>query len=176
MAIRVRDVKYLENKILLIRGHRVMIDADIAELYGKATKALNQAVKRNVKRFPEDFMFQLGADEKEEVVTICDHLEKLKYSKVLPFAFTEHGAIMIATILNTPRAVEMSVFVVRAFVRLREMLSERKELSRKLEELERKIGKHDEAIKTIILSIRGLMVQKTKKKPRKIGFKLEKDK
>ncbi|TAL36677.1 MAG: ORF6N domain-containing protein [Spirochaetes bacterium] len=148
-----------------------MIDADIAELYGVPTKALNQAVKRNPGRFPADFMFQLNEVEKDEVVTNCDHLARLKFSKALPHAFTEHGAIMLAAILNTPRAVEMSTFVVRAFIKLREILSVRKELSRKFEELERKVGLHDEAIKAIIQSIRGLMETGPKIKKRKIGFK-----
>jgi len=112
----------IENRILVIRGVRVMVDADLGELYGVPTKALNQAVKRNLNRFPSDFMFRLNATEKEEVVANCDHLAGLKYSKSLPFACTEHGAIMAASVLNSPRAVEMSVFIVRAFVKLREIL------------------------------------------------------
>ena len=109
----------IERSILFIRGQKVMLDADLADLYGVATKVLNQAVKRNMDRFPGDFLFQLTAEEKAEVVTDCDHLAKLKFSPVLPYAFTEHGAIMAASVLNSPQAVEVSVFVVRAFVRLR---------------------------------------------------------
>jgi len=112
----------IEKKILLIRGEKVMIDADIASLYGVATKVLNQAVKRNIERFPEDFMFQLTKEEKEEVVTNCDHLRQLKFSPNLPFAFTEHGAIMAATILNSPVAVQASIIVVRTFIRLRQKI------------------------------------------------------
>ena len=91
-------VERIENSILLIRREKVMLDADLAELYGVPTKALNQAVKRNIDRFPEDFMFQLTNQEKEEVVTNCDHLKRLKFSPNLPYAFTEHGAIMLATV------------------------------------------------------------------------------
>jgi hypothetical protein len=105
--------------ILMIRGHKVMVDADLANLYGVTTKRLNEQVKRNRERFPDDFMFQLTAEEKEQVVANCDHLARLKFSPAIPNVFTEHGAIMAASVLNTPRAVEMSVYVVRAFIRLR---------------------------------------------------------
>ena len=128
-------IERIENRILLIRGQKVMIDADLAELYGVPTRVLNQAVKRNSERFPEDFMFSLTPDEKPEVVTNCDHLARLKFSSSLPFAFTEHGAIMAANVLNSQRAVEASVYVVRAFVRQREMIASNKELTAKLNEL-----------------------------------------
>jgi hypothetical protein len=100
-----------------------MIDADLAALYGVATKRLNEQVKRNARRFPDDFCFQLSTAEKDEVVANCDHLVRLKFSPVRPYAFTEHGAIMAANMINGPRAEEMSVEVVRAFVRLREMIA-----------------------------------------------------
>ena len=102
------------QRILSIRGVRVMLDADLAELYAVPTKRLNEQVKRNLERFPVDFMFQLTPTEKKQVVANCDHLSRLKYSPHLPYAFTEHGAIMAAAVLNSPRAVEVSVFVVRA--------------------------------------------------------------
>ena len=126
----------VEQRILVIRGLKVMIDADLAELYGVPTKALNQAVKRNAERFPADFMFQLTSEEKAEVVTNCDHLARLKFSRVLPFAFTEHGAIQASNILASSQAVEMGVYVVRAFVRLREVLASSRELAAKLDALE----------------------------------------
>ena len=113
----------IQQRILLIRGEKVIVDADLAEAYGVTTKALNQAIRRNLHRFPEDFMFQLTKQEKLEVVTNCDHLQKLKYSPVNPRVFTEHGAIMAASVLNSPKAVEVSVFVVRAFVQLREVIA-----------------------------------------------------
>lgn len=116
-------------RILLIRGEKVIIDADLAEFYGVNTKVLNQAVRRNINRFPADFMFQLTKEEKIEVVTNCDHLQNLKYSSVNPYVFTEHGALMVASILNSVRAVEVSVFIVRAFVQLRRSVKGHDELS-----------------------------------------------
>lgn len=141
----------------------------MATLYGVSTKVLNQAVKRNIKRFPEDFMFQLTPEEKQEAVTVCDHLSRLKFSSSLPYAFTEHGAIMVASVLNTERAMEVSVFVVRAFVKFREMISTNKELAHKLTELEHKVGKHDDTIKSLVVAIRQLMTPPEQKK-KKIGF------
>ena len=165
-------VEIIEQRILLIRGQRVMLDADLAALYGTTTKRLNEQVKRNLDRFPEDFMFQLTKKEKAEVVAICDHLANLKFSPVLPNAFTEHGAIMVASILNTKRAIQVSVFVVRAFVKLREMLATHKELAHKLTELERKLQNHDESIQSLVVAIRQLMAPREAKK-RPIGFLVE---
>jgi len=155
----------IESRILLVRGQRVMIDADLAELYGVPTKALNQALKRNRDRFPPDFGFRLSRSEKIEVVTNCDHLARLKYSPSVPYAFTEHGAIMAANVLNSPRAVAMSVHVVRAFVRLREVIASHKELVKRLDELE---GRYDEQFKVVFDAIRQLMAPPEPK--RKIGF------
>ncbi|MCE9569448.1 MAG: ORF6N domain-containing protein [Rhodocyclales bacterium] len=134
-----------------------MLDADLAELYGVTTKRLNEQVKRNPDRFPEDFMFQLNAEEKAEVVANCDHLGQLKYSPSLPYAFTEHGALMLGNVLKSSRAVEVSLLVVRAFVQIREMLSTHKELAAKLDQLERKVSSHDQAIAGLIDAIRQLM-------------------
>ena len=131
-------IERIERLILLIRGQRVLLDADLAALYGVTTKALNQAVKRNQKRFPPNFMFRLTYAEKGEVVTNCDHLANLKFSKSLPFAFTEHGAIQAANILNSPQAVKMGVYVVRAFVQVRQLLANHRELATRLNELEEK--------------------------------------
>ena len=135
-AVATQAVEAISSRIMVIRGQKVMIDTDLANLYGVPTKALNQAVKRNAGRFPEDFMFQLTAGEKAEVVTNCDHLAKLKFSKALPFAFAEHGAIQAANVLASPQAVEMGVYVVRAFVRLREVLASNRELASRLDVLE----------------------------------------
>jgi phage regulator Rha-like protein len=161
----------IEERILLIRGQRVMLDADLAELYGVNTKRLNEQVKRNRARFPEDFMFQLTTGEKTEVVANCDHLKRLRFSPVLPNAFTEHGAIMVASVLNTQRAIQVSVFVVRAFVKLREMLATHKELAQKLADLERKLENHDGAIRSLMVAIRQLMQPPEPKKRRPIGFR-----
>jgi hypothetical protein len=127
----------IERAILLIRGQKVMLDADLAALYGVTTKRLNEQVKRNRDRFPEDFMFQLTDEEKEKVVANCDHLKKLKFSPSLPYAFTEHGAVMLASILNSAVAVEVSIQVVRTFNRLREYVAHHKALAQKLDVLEK---------------------------------------
>jgi hypothetical protein len=129
---------HIARQILVIRGQKVMIDADLAALYDVPTKRLNEQVKRNPGRFPGDFVFALTRAERDEVVANCDHLQRLKFSPTMPFAFTEHGALMAASVLNTPRAVEVSLYVVRAFVRLRETLAAHKGLAAKLEELEQK--------------------------------------
>jgi ORF6N domain len=159
----------VDSRIVRVRNAQVIVDADLAEVYGVSTKALNQAVKRNIGRFPSDFRFQLTAGERDEVVTNCDHLARLKFSPVLPWAFTEHGAIMAASVLNSPRAVEMSVFVVRAFVRLRDLARTHTELAAKLNELERKVVVHDEGLKQVFTALRALI--ETPEKPRpQIGF------
>lgn len=159
----------IAQRILILREHKVMIDADLAELYGVDTKRLNEQVKRNIERFPSDFMFQLSAEEKAEVVANCDHLSKLKYSRTLPYAFSEHGALMLGNVLKSERAVEMSLLVVRTFVQLREMLSTNKELAARLLELERKVSGHDQAIVGLMNGIRELMKQ-PEGTSRPIGF------
>jgi len=166
-------IDQIEPMILTLREQKVILDADLARLYGTSTRALNQAVRRNGARFPADFMFSLTAVEKTEVVTNCDHLRSLKFSSTLPHAFTEHGAIMAATVLNTPRAVEVSVFVVRAFVKLRQVLAGHKELAQKLVELERKVGDHDDAIRSLVAAIRQLMAPPAETKRGRIGFARE---
>lgn len=174
-------VPQVERRILVIRGQKVMIDADLAELYGVPTKALNQAVKRNAERFPADFMFQLSAVEKAEVVTNCDHLVRLKFSKALPYAFTEHGAIQASNVLASPQAVEMGVYVVRAFVRLREVLASSRELAAKLDALEQKTerlslqhetfaGNTRVQLKQVFEALRQLMAPPAQTDKRPIGF------
>src|SRR5688572_25431848 len=131
----------IAQRILIIRGEKVMIDADLAELYGVQTRALNQAVKRNLERFPADFMFQLSAKEFENwrsQIVMSKPGARMGLRRP-PFAFTEHGALMAATVLNSHRAVEMSLYVVRAFVRMREVLATHKELAKKLAALERRV-------------------------------------
>jgi phage regulator Rha-like protein len=164
-------IERIERSILLIRGEKVMLDADLAEIYGVETKVLNQAVKRNAIRFPEDFMFQLTETEKTEVVTNCDHLTRIKFSPHLPFAFTEHGALMLANVLNSERAALTSVQVVRAFVRLRQILASNTELSRKLAALEKK---YDAQFKIVFEAIRQLMTPPEPKR-REIGFHVKYD-
>ena len=163
----------IEQRILLIRGEKVIIDADLAEFYCVPTKRLNEQVKRNKGRFPDDFVLQLTVDEKEQVVANCDHLSNLKYSRTLPHAFTEHGAIMVASVLNSERAVEMSVFVVRAFVRLRQYVLQHRELARRLDDLEQQLGSHDQRISALVEAIRQLMSQEVVPPQRRIGFSVE---
>ena len=158
------------TKILLIRGKKVMIDKDIAELYGVQTKRLNEQVKRNNKRFPDDFMFQLTQEEKDEVVANCDHLKTLKYSPNLPFVFTEYGAVMLASVLNSDRAIDVNIQIVRIFTRLKEMLLTNKDILLKLEQLENKVSGHDENIQMIFEALKQLL--NPPREPRKrIGFK-----
>jgi len=160
----------IEDRILLIRGEKVILDADLAALYGVPTKVLNQAVRRNVDRFPVDFMFRLTPKEKQQVVTICDHLASLKFSPSAPYAFTEHGVIMAASVLNSERAVEVSLYVVRAFIRLRQALASHKELARKLNDLTRRVDTHDHEIAALIDAIRELMAPPPEPKRKRIGF------
>ena len=164
----------IARQILVIRGQKVMIDADLAALYDVPTKRLNEQIKRNAERFPADFVFQLSRVERDEVVADCDHLGRLKFSPTMPFVFTEHGALMAASVLNSPRAVEVSLYVVRAFVELRETLASHKELAKRLDELESRIGRklatHDQAITGILEAIRQLMVPAEPVKKRRIGF------
>ncbi len=162
----------IDRAILFVRGQKVMLDSDLAVIYGVKTSRLNEQVKRNKDRFPQDFMFQLTAEEKQEVIANCDHLEKLKFSRTNPYAFTEHGTIMLANVLNTPTAIETSVLIVRAFVKLREILSTHKDLERKILELE---SKYDNQFKLIFGAIRELMHQEQVDHDRpKIGYKIGK--
>jgi hypothetical protein len=160
----------IENRILLIRGEKVIIDAELAGFYGVPTKRLNEQVKRNANRFPDDFMFQLTKSEKSEVGANCDHLENLKYSRSLPYAFTEHGAIMAASVLNTPRAIEVSVFIVRAFMKLRQFIAGRKELQRKISQIEKRLTDHDEQIVELVNLFKQLLNPEPPPKKRRIGF------
>lgn len=160
----------IEKRIYVIRGHKVMFDFDLAKLYGTTTGRLNEQVKRNQKRFPSDFVFQLTLAEKREVVANCDNLHHLKYAPVPPSVFTEHGALMAANVLNSLQAVRMSVLVIRAFVRLRELLGSNKDLARKVSDLERKFGNHDAQIRQIFEALHELM-DPPHTPSRRIGFK-----
>jgi hypothetical protein len=160
----------IEPLIFIIRGYRVLIDADLANLYGVKTKALNQAIKRNIERFPADFMFQLTSEEKQKLVTECDRFQRLKHSSAPPHALTEHGALMAANVLNSPHAIKMSVYVVRSFVKLRQLLSSNHQLSIKLDELERKLERHDSSIRAIVSKIRDLTEPVLPERRRRLGI------
>lgn len=160
----------IASRILLIRGRRVMLDSDLAELYGVATKRLNEQVKRNKARFPADFMFQLTPEEAANLRSpIATSKPQRGGSRYRPYAFTEHGCIMAAGVLNTPRAVEVSIYVVRAFVKLRELLSSHKELGLKLEELEKRVEVHDDEILGLFEAIRQL-IEPPEALKKRIGF------
>lgn len=175
----------VENKIYSFRGQNVMLDSDLAELYGVETRVLVQAMKRNIDRFPADFMFRLTADEmsnlKSQIATSSSENRSLRSQIVTskkgrggrrypPYVFTEHGAVMLASVLNSRRAVEASIFVVRAFVRMRGILSVHKGMARKLFELERRVMGHDEDIKMLMKAIKKL-IQLPAPPKRQIGFR-----
>ncbi len=170
-------IERIENRILFIRGLKVLLDADLASLYGVQTRVLNQAVKRNAERFPADFMFRLSAKELEvwrSQAVISNPGAKMGLRRA-PFVFTEHGALMAASLLNSPRAIETSLYVVRAFVRLREVLASHKDLARRLNAHEKKLSSHDQAIAGLINTLRSLMAPPTptpapEPKHRRIGF------
>ena len=150
--------KRVESRILLIRGYRVILDTDLAELYGVEVKRLNEQVKRNARRFPDDFVMRLSVEEAADLRSqIATSSSSRGGRRSLPYAFTEHGAIMAASVLNSGRAVEMSIFVVRAFVRMREALAANQQIMSKLAELEHRVESHDTNIQELIEAIRELM-------------------
>lgn len=163
----------IEPLIKTVRGQKVILDNDLARLYGVTTKRLNQQVRRNIDRFPADFLFQLTEDESESLRLQIATLKtgRGQHRKYQPLAFTEHGAFMAATVLNSPQAIEMSVFVVRTFVKLRHLVLGHQELAAKLDQLERKVVGHDESIQQIVAAIRQLMAApQPKPRPRRMGF------
>jgi hypothetical protein len=176
-----RKIESVERLIHEVRGRKVMIDADLARLYGVGTKVLNQAVKRNQERFPADFMFQLIRTEVEELnrSQFVTGSQKHRDPRFSPFAFTEHGAIMAANVLNSPRAIRMSVFVVRAFVKMRSVLTDTRETTRKLalleKELKGRLNVHESAIVTILQRVMDIIDPPALPDPprRKIGFKMD---
>ena len=162
----------IESTIVVVRDLRVILAVDLAKIYGVETRVLNQAVKRNRERFPEDFTFRLTRDEATGIAASRSQsviLKRGKNIKYLPYVFTEHGAIMAANVLNSPHAVRMSVYVVRAFIRLRHNVELQKGVMSKLEELERAVTAHDTNIKTLFAAVRQLMTPPEPNK-RKIGF------
>ncbi len=169
-SLKIITIGSIQQRILEIRGIKTIVDADLAKFYGVETKRLNEQVRRNQERFPDNFVFQLTKEEKTELVAKCDHLSNIKYSSYLPYAFTEHGAIMVASVLNTNRAAEVSVFLVRAFVALRQSVQEYKEIMQRLADIEIQSFGHGENIKAIIKAIEILAESKPVPEKRKIGF------
>jgi len=168
--LEIIPVEHVQSRIRVLREQRVIIDADLAQLYGVTTKRLNEQVKRNQRRFPDDFVFQLTEEEKSEVVAKCDHLSNLRFSKTLPYAFTEHGAIQAANVINSDAAAEMGIMVVRAFIYLRQLMVNHRAVTVKLAELDARLGQHDEQIAGLIEAIRALTMPQGPLHKRKIGF------
>jgi len=154
------------DRILVLRGKKVMLDRDLAQLYGVSTKALNQSVKRNMSRFPEDFMFELTQKEKQELVTICDRFNPLKHSTVLPYVFTQEGVAMLSSVLNSERAIKVNIQIMRAFAQFRRLLLTNTDLRRKIEEMERK---YDKQFAIVFNAIKQLLEPPEPPK-RRIGF------
>ena len=163
----------IERAILLIRSQKVMLDRDLAKLYGVATGVLNQAVKRNLRRFPEDFMFQLSKKETEiwiSQIVISNPAARMAVRK-RPFAFTELGVAMLSSVLHSDRAIQVNIAIIRAFVRLRELMATHRDLARKLKEMEKRLGEHHEKFQIVFEAIRRLMAPPTEpEKKRHIGF------
>lgn len=159
-------IESIEKKIFYLRNEKVMIDRHLAEMYGVETRILNQAVKRNITRFPGEFMFQLNRDERDEVITICDDLKPLKFARTMPFAFTEHGVAMLSSVLNSEKAIRANIEIIKAFVKLRKLLSRHKDVKKKIEEME---NKYDEQFRVVFEAIQQLLMENEQPK-RKIGF------
>jgi hypothetical protein len=163
------------NKILIVRGEKVMIDSDLAALYGVPTKRLNEQVKRNIKRFPKHFMFELTKEEKDELVAKCDHLKKLKHSSFLPNVFTQYGVLQAANVLNSDRAILMGTRIIEVFVRMHEILSTHKEVLQKIEQLIEKDSEQDKKIMLIFEYLKQFeeakQQQSEQENRKRIGFK-----
>src|SRR2546423_393757 len=170
------QIRIIQRKIYEIRGQKIMLDFDLAALYGTETRTLKQAVKRNIVRFPKDFMFQLNKKEWQELITICDNLpEGLKFSPALPFAFTEHGVTMLASILKSKKAIQMNIAVVRAFIAFKQFVLNYKELSDQIKELKETTGNHNVQLNQIYDALENLLDEKVEQKKwqerERIGFK-----
>ncbi|OGS36578.1 MAG: hypothetical protein A2293_10690 [Elusimicrobia bacterium RIFOXYB2_FULL_49_7] len=166
-------VETITEKIFEIRGPKVMVDADLAVLYGVPTKRLNEAVKRNIKRFPEDLMFQLTVKERYELVANCDRFTQWKHSITLPHAFTEAGVAMLSSILNSDKAIQVNLQIIRAFIRLRRMIGQHEVLRLAIEGLERRADKNERDIQLALTFLKEILFPSEKeiqKKPYKMGF------
>ncbi len=174
-----KNIEIIENRIFTIRGQKVMIDRDLAELYEVKTMVLNQAVKRNKSRFPDDFMFKLTRDELNELITNCDRFQTLKHSPTTPNAFTEQGVSMLSSVLNSDRAIAINIEIIRTFVRLRQYALIQNSTSREIDELrkmlmlhientDKKFSEHDETINQIIRVLNNLI--ETPRQTKQIGF------
>jgi len=158
-----KDITKIQKRIFIIREKRVMLDSDLAFLYGVEPKRLNEAVKRNIKRFPHDFMFNLSKEEFDEVVANCDHLKKLKYRSTLPYVFTEQGVAMLAAVLNSPKAIDVNIQIMRAFVQLRHYILTKTDTNEQIEELRRLLllymENNDNRVNEIIVALNNLIAR-----------------
>lgn len=160
------------NKIIILRDQKVMIDKDLAQLYGVTTKRLNEQVKRNLKRFPIDFMFQVTHEEKEYIVSQFKHLEKLKFSSAIPYVFTEHGAVMLASVLNSDRAIEVNIQIIRVFNQIRQALLDNTELRMEIQNIKKKVDNQNKNIEIVFKHLDEMVEKRENIKPRKqIGYK-----
>ena len=175
-------INTIENRIFTMRGVKVMIDRDLAELYGVKTMVLNQAVKRNIKRFPDNFMFKLNDDEMKELITNCDRLKNLKHSSTQPFAFTEQGVAMLSSVLHSEKAIQINIQIMNTFVRMRQYAAAQASKSSEIAELKKilmlymkstdsRLDEHEEAISHIIGALNNLIETPCETKP--IGFRIE---
>ncbi len=171
-----QEIISIEPRILTLRGQKVMLDRDLAELYGVPTKRLNEAVKRNIKRFPAHFMFQLSRQEKQEVVANCDRFSTLKYSSVLPYAFTEHGVAMLSSVLNSERAIQINIQIIDTFIAMRRyaLATKPQDITRRIAILEKVLlqymGKTDQRIDEIVETLNEMLSANETDLPDKIGF------
>lgn len=167
--VKISEETILE-KIYSIRGLKVLLDRDLAEMYGVEVRALNQAVKRNTSRFPADFMFQISKLEKDSLRSQIVMLEKGKYSKYLPYAFTEQGVAMLSSVLNSETAIQVNIQIIRLFIKMKELILDNKDLWMKIEKIEQHLVKHDADLKTVFVYLKKLLIQENK--PRNpIGFR-----
>ena len=160
-------IELIEKKIFVIRERKVMIDRHLAELYCVETRVLNQAVKRNIERFPEEFMFQLTMKERDEVVTICDDLKLLKFFRTMPYAFSEYGVAMLSSVINSKRSIQVNIQIIKAFVKLRQMILGTSDLRKRIEDMEKKYDKQFKVVFTVLKEL----IDKPFKERKEIGFK-----
>lgn len=160
-------IEVIQQRIFEFRGEKIMVDRHLAELYEVETRTLNQTVKRNIERFPVEFMFQLTMDERTEVITICDNLEPLKYARTMPYAFTEFGVAMLSGVLKSKRAILVNIQIIKAFVKLRKLMASQSNMRKKLEAMEKK---YDKQFEVVFIALKQLMEPASSKTKKQIGF------
>ena len=160
-------IEVIQQRIFEFRGEKIMVDRHLAELYEVEKRTLNQTVKRNIERFPVEFMFQLTMDERTEVITICDNLEPLKYARTMTYAFTEFGVAMLSGVLKSKRAILVNIQIIKAFVKLRKLMASQSNMRKKLEAMEKK---YDKQFEVVFIALKQLMEPASSKTKKQIGF------